>query len=156
MKIIQKRILVGVFGLFLFTAILLGNPTLGFADGDADGGDSEILRECQQDSDCGTNEVCKDDGVCVTYECDLDSDCDSGYHCREDKICAPDRCSWDVDCLSHELCIKSQCIMDPSTYVEGGAFNCQTSSMESRWEQIGAIVIGGLLLLWFRIRRRDA
>jgi hypothetical protein len=126
------------------------------SDIETDGDGSEGTTACLRDSDCGDNQSCRDDGRCVTLQCETDTDCIfADFYCRDDdKTCAPKICVWDSDCLAHELCLKAACVADPSTYVEGGVGGCQMSLIASKWDQIGILIIGVLLLGWLSYVRR--
>jgi len=122
----------------------------------ADGHCADIEQgACVRDDDCPEGEVCRDLQFCVPYECSVNDDCRlPSFYCREDGLCSPYLCTWDSDCLRHEFCLNRSCYANPATYVEGGAANCQGLRMATFWEQGAALLIGGLLLAWFRIRRR--
>jgi len=113
-----------------------------------------VYDDCKRDADCGANETCKDDGRCFVLQCETDADCryDDLYCRMEDKQCALKICKYDADCLSYQLCISNECETDPTTYVEGGAGNCNSLSLTGHWDQVAMLVIGLLMLLFIRFR----
>ncbi len=129
-------------------------------DGDSEDGDSEGVSTnagCESDNECGDGYLCRPEGYCVPEFCETNSDCIfNDFICREDGKCAPELCTLDSDCMSFEICLDQSCISDPASYVEGGVANCQSLSLSSRYEQLGVVIIGGLLLIWLRIRRGRA
>ena len=155
-----------VFLCVAISAVLLLSFPVIAEDGDSDGFDVEESEtteieeeegpECIRDSDCGSNEVCRDEGFCVVHNCGDNGDCNNtDFYCRQDGVCAPKKCVWDSDCMKLEICIDSKCLFSATTSIEGGVPNCQSSALESRWEQIGVMVIGCLLLIWLRFRRKN-
>lgn len=90
------------FAGFLLSALLLGMPSLLFAD----------AGRCSFDSDCGNGVKCRS-GKCATAaggSCSFDSDC-GGAKCRSGK-CANSpggSCSFDSDCGSAGKCRSGKC-----------------------------------------------
>jgi len=68
---------------------------------------------CVIDSDCNSNEECKDN-VCVEKsECMTDTDCASNEKCLDNKCVTDYQCTSDSDCELDEDCINNVCVEKP-------------------------------------------
>ncbi len=88
------------------------------------------LTSCESDSDCGSNQLCKD-SVCVAKtECSKDSDCANNEICTDNKCTTKPECENDSDCSSGEICrnakceIKPECTTDSDCNINKTGFVC--------------------------------
>ena len=144
-----------LLGLSLLLWPALAPALDGDADVEGEENDGSIARiACRIDEDCGEGEVCREEGFCVPLKCGDDTEClYPDFRCRKDGVCAPKKCVLDSDCLPVEFCIRSSCVSDPTAYVEGGVANCRSFQLNSRWEQLGTLLIALVFLLWLRSRK---
>jgi len=91
---------------------------------------------CTKNDDCVNGKEClTDEGFCMQIHCETDLECkidNQNYYCWAEGHSCEKKCLWDKDCKvygEYELCIMSKCVADPTSYVEGGVNNCQSSGL---------------------------
>ncbi len=81
--------------------------------------DGECVNTCESDSDCGTNQRCRQ-GICEYVECYQSGDCPSGHICVE--ASCQKSCGVDGDCPDGYLCSAlGYCSADPDVECRSSA-----------------------------------
>ena len=69
--------------------------------------------ECREDSDCGENEICRDEACIERVSCESNDDCSENQSCEEE-LCEPlPRCVGDRNCAGDEICERGFCRVRP-------------------------------------------
>ncbi|MDD5096451.1 MAG: right-handed parallel beta-helix repeat-containing protein, partial [Candidatus ainarchaeum sp.] len=132
---------------------------------------TEECAECQSDSDCGQDELCRQ-GECVPRDqvppeerpCTTASECPSGYGCGNSGLCTQQpvqECARDDQCGSGYLCRGDTCVDERTVIggggVEGGGIAGLVGSIINAVEKSFVflmLLLALLLLLWFFFWRK--
>jgi peptidoglycan-associated lipoprotein len=107
---------------------------------------SGFCKQCRDDGQCKSGEICRDGGCIPKPECSGDKDCAAGLRCKQDR-CAPEcteptaatdcgqgrrclsgRCAADEDCVADADCGDGRACVENRCRAQGGVTNASLST----------------------------